>query len=136
MRGGFVVTLLGWLSPARGSRVSVYSCGVPRPRVSKNCVGGFPAWPATQPVKWTFTVKAGEEYVEKRALAKGKLACDADPWAEVFIGKRRLGTTPLAPISLTEGTYTLRLVNPDLKKEKIVTARVKPGQVTRLKEKL
>jgi hypothetical protein len=85
---------------------------------------------------WGFTVKPGEDHVEKRVLAKGKLTCDAEPRAEVFIGKRRLGTTPLAPVTLTEGTYQLRLVNPELKKEKTVSARIRAGQVTRLKEKL
>jgi len=81
-------------------------------------------------------VKAGEEHTENRVLGKGKLACDAAPWAEVYIGNRKLGTTPLAPVTLTEGTYTLKLVNPELKKSKTVSARVRAGQTTRVKETL
>jgi hypothetical protein len=88
--------------------------------------------------RMTFSVKveSGREKVEKRTLGKGQLACDAEPWADVYAGGRRLGTTPLAPVSMTEGTYTLRLANPQLKKEKTVKVQVRAGKVTRVKEKL
>ena len=42
----------------------------------------------------------------------GKLFVYCNPWAEVFIGEKKIGTTPLPePVSLPVGEYHIRLVN-------------------------
>ncbi|WP_224247431.1 serine/threonine-protein kinase [Hyalangium gracile] len=67
---------------------------------------------------------------------KGKIAADARPWADVYIGERKLGTTPLAPREVYEGSYTLRLVNSELGAIKAVKVVVEPGRTTVVREQL
>jgi hypothetical protein len=67
---------------------------------------------------------------------KGKLAADATPWADVYIGDRKLGTTPLAPREVYEGSYTLRLVNSELGAIKTLKVVVEAGKTTVVREKL
>jgi hypothetical protein len=67
---------------------------------------------------------------------KGKIAADARPWADVYIGERKLGTTPLAPREVYEGSYTLRLVNSELGAIKAVTVVVEAGRTTVVREQL
>ena len=43
----------------------------------------------------------------------GKLVVRTQPYSEVYIGERRLGTTPFADVELPPGTYTLTFRNPD-----------------------
>jgi len=45
----------------------------------------------------------------------GLLKIDTDPWSDIYLGKRRLGTTPLLGIRLPAGTHTLTAVNAELK---------------------
>jgi hypothetical protein len=35
------------------------------------------------------------------------------PWAEVFVGGKSMGTTPMKPIGLSEGAHTVRFVHPE-----------------------
>jgi serine/threonine-protein kinase len=70
------------------------------------------------------------------AFKKGKLAADVTPWADVYIGERKLGTTPLAPREVYEGSYTLRLVNSELGAIKAVKVVVAPGKTTVVREQL
>jgi serine/threonine-protein kinase len=65
---------------------------------------------------------------------KGKLAADATPWADVYIGDRKLGTTPLAPREVYEGSYTVRLVNSELGAIKTKKVVVEPGKTTVVRE--
>ncbi|WP_224363645.1 serine/threonine-protein kinase [Hyalangium versicolor] len=67
---------------------------------------------------------------------KGKIAADARPWADVYIGERKLGTTPLAPREVYEGSYTVRLVNSELGAIKAVKVVVEPGRTTVVREQL
>jgi hypothetical protein len=67
---------------------------------------------------------------------KGKLAADVKPWADVYVGARKLGTTPLAPRELYEGTYVVKLVNSELGAIKEVKVTVAPGATTVLREEL
>jgi eukaryotic-like serine/threonine-protein kinase len=67
---------------------------------------------------------------------KGKLAADATPWADVYIGNRKLGTTPLAPREVYEGSYTLRLVNSELGAIKTLKVVVAPGKTTVVRERM
>ncbi|HEX8818952.1 MAG TPA: serine/threonine-protein kinase [Archangium sp.] len=67
---------------------------------------------------------------------KGKIAADATPWADVYIGNRKLGTTPLAPREVYEGSYMLRLVNSELGAIKTVKVVVEPGKTTVVRERM
>ncbi len=79
----------------------------------------------------------GKEQTEASfAFRKGKIAADATPWADVYIGERKLGTTPLAPREVYEGSYTLRLVNSELGAIKTVKVVVAPGKTTVVREQL
>jgi hypothetical protein len=75
----------------------------------------------------------GKSAIEFR---KGKIAADAKPWADVYIGEKKLGTTPLAPREVYEGSYTLRLVNSELGAIKAVKVVVQPGKTTVVREQL
>lgn len=67
---------------------------------------------------------------------KGKVAADVTPWADVYLGDKKLGTTPLAPRELYEGTYTLRLVNSELGAIKTLRVVVLPKKTTVIRETL
>jgi serine/threonine-protein kinase len=67
---------------------------------------------------------------------KGKLAADVTPWADLYLGDRKLGTTPLAPRELYQGTYQVKLVNSEIGAIKEVTVQVEPGRTTVLRETL
>jgi serine/threonine-protein kinase len=60
--------------------------------------------------------------------ANGTLKLHIVPWAEVSLDGRPLGTTPLKPLSLPPGAYTVRLQNPSYRPlQKRVNVR--PGEV-------
>ena len=65
----------------------------------------------------------------------GKLRAKSSPWAEVYLGKRKLGITPL-DVTLPVGKHRLRFVNPESGKKKSRTVRIKPGEQTRLSVRL
>jgi serine/threonine-protein kinase len=67
---------------------------------------------------------------------KGKVAADVTPWADIYLGEKKLGTTPLAPRELYEGTYTLRLVNSELGAIKTLKVVVNPQKTTVIHETL
>ncbi len=48
---------------------------------------------------------------EEAEVGTGKLTFDTVPWTDVFLGGRKLGTTPLVEVELPSGTHQLRLVN-------------------------
>jgi serine/threonine-protein kinase len=58
------------------------------------------------------------------------------PWAEVYLGSRHLGTTPMRAIELPAGKHVLVLKNPQLKVERKVTVLVPRGGRATVKEDL
>jgi TonB family protein len=46
-------------------------------------------------------------------VTTGRLLIGPEPWAEVFIDGASYGQTPMPPIDLEEGAYTVRLTNPE-----------------------
>ncbi|MDX2008589.1 MAG: protein kinase [Myxococcaceae bacterium] len=80
----------------------------------------------------TARVSVGADGTTSKSLtfSQGKLAFDIQPWADVYLGSKKLGTTPFAPKSLYEGSYTLKLVNAELGALHNLTATVKPGETT------
>ena len=81
-------------------------------------------------------VRCDPTYATEIALAKGTLAVTVKPWADVFLGSAKLGTTPLPARSLYEGEYELKLVNPELGVIRSVKAVVRPGEKTLVRESL
>jgi serine/threonine-protein kinase len=64
--------------------------------------------------------KEGDEKPSKPVRGPtGKMTLIINPEAEVFLGKRSLGKTPLFNVSLPEGTHLLRIVGPDKKSRKL-----------------
>jgi hypothetical protein len=73
---------------------------------------------------------------KKVVFAKGKLVIDVQPWADVYLGAKKLGTTPFPPREFYEGTYTLKLVNAEIGALHNLTAIVQAGQTTLVKHDL
>jgi len=75
--------------------------------------------------------------VTKRVtMRKGQVVFDIKPWAHVFFQNKKLGTTPMPPLSLYEGTYNFKLVNSDLNVEKIFKVTIKADKLKKVSENL
>jgi serine/threonine-protein kinase len=55
------------------------------------------------------TVELVDGRFDYTAIGRGRLVIRAQPWAEVALGTKDLGTTPFEPVMLVAGTYTVRL---------------------------
>jgi serine/threonine-protein kinase len=55
------------------------------------------------------TVELIDGRLDYGAIGRGRLVVRAQPWAEVTVGAKELGTTPFEPVMLVAGTYTVRL---------------------------
>jgi hypothetical protein len=78
-------------------------------------------------------VGRGESRSETWSPSKGKVSVRAVPYAEVFLGERSLGLTPLAPLELWEGTHRFRFVNKDTGRTETREVEVEPGKDTLVK---
>jgi hypothetical protein len=67
------------------------------------------------------------------ASGPGKVDLRVIPWGEVFEGTKRLGLTPMAPVSLSAGAHVLTVVNSEMNKKKDVRVTVRPGQTVAVK---
>jgi hypothetical protein len=64
---------------------------------------------------------------------KGKIRLNAIPYATVFLEDgTRLGNTPLRDVPLATGSHRLRLVNSELKLERVIEVAIKEGEITTL----
>ncbi|MDP2341811.1 MAG: serine/threonine-protein kinase [Deltaproteobacteria bacterium] len=73
--------------------------------------------------------KPAEKPAEKADVdGVGFLTLDTVPWTTVFLGKRRLGDTPLIGVQVPAGTLELMLVNPEKNLREAYHAKVKPGE--------
>jgi hypothetical protein len=63
--------------------------------------------------------------------APGLVSVNASPWAEVWIGGRRIGETPLANVSVPAGSHEVIFRHPELgeKRQKISVAAGAPIRV-------
>jgi serine/threonine-protein kinase len=68
--------------------------------------------------------------VDDKALAgeMGTLSLDTVPWTVVYLGKKKLGETPLVKVPVPAGPLELTLVNPEENVREAYVANVKPGQ--------
>jgi eukaryotic-like serine/threonine-protein kinase len=78
----------------------------------------------------------GETLQRNVVFGKGQLVFDVRPWADVYMGGKKLGTTPMPPVSLYEGTYAIKLVNSELGIERVVQATVRAGKTKKVIEKM
>ncbi len=73
----------------------------------------------------------------KTAVSKtGRLRLNTVPWSEVFLGRRKLGMTPLLGVKLPAGTYTLRAVNENKNLSRTFKVTIQAGRTTSLKMSL
>jgi serine/threonine-protein kinase len=70
------------------------------------------------------------------ASTAGWLRLDSVPWAEVYLGKKKLGTTPIIDQRLPAGTHTLRLVNEARGLEQKISITIQAGKTTVHKARL
>lgn len=82
----------------------------------------------------TITLKEEEYTILSPALARlyGSLTINAIPWAEIYIAGESKGPTPLAGLRLPVGKYSVKLVNPELKSEKIVEVKIEPNETAKV----
>ncbi|MBI5042841.1 MAG: serine/threonine protein kinase [Nitrospirae bacterium] len=82
----------------------------------------------------TITLKE-EEYTTlspKLSRLYGSLTINAIPWAEIYIEGESKGTTPLAGLRLPVGRYSVKLVNQELKIEKMVDVKIEPNETAKV----
>ncbi len=65
--------------------------------------------------------------------AQGQLSLVTAPWSEVYLGTRRLGTTPIMGVSLPEGAHVLTLRNPEEHIETRYTVHIRAGEHARVR---
>jgi hypothetical protein len=82
------------------------------------------------------SIEAGHTHTEEWSPAKGTLTFRVIPYAEITLQHRSVGVTPLPPMSLWEGHYTLELVNPDNNRRVSREVDVQPGAETIVKADL
>ena len=66
----------------------------------------------------------------------GRVTFHVDPWAQVYADGKLLGTTPMAPVTMTAGTHTFDLTCPDTHRSKRVKVTVAADSTTRINETL
>ena len=66
------------------------------------------------------------------AIRPGRLNLMAIPEADVYFRGRKVGRTPLVEHSLPAGTHRLELRPVNRSPTRTVTARIRPGQTTRI----
>lgn len=76
------------------------------------------------------------ERLAARKAEPGKVVFKIRPWAEVFLGEKRLGMTPLPPVELPAGTHTLTLRNHELGVSRRVKVVVPSGREAVVQEDL
>jgi hypothetical protein len=66
-------------------------------------------------------------------LGKGTVLFVVLPFADVSVGKKPLGQTPLPPQEMYEGTYEVSFSNPSLQKTEVKQVKVTAGKETTVK---
>ncbi len=60
----------------------------------------------------------------------GKLTLKTTPWTTVYLGKKKLGDTPLINVSLPPGKHTLRLVSPETNTDNAIEIEIRSNETT------
>ncbi len=82
----------------------------------------------------TISLKEEEYTILSPKLSRlyGSLTINAIPWAEIYIEGESKGTTPLAGLRLPVGKYSVKLVNQELKIEKMVDVKIEPNETAKV----
>jgi hypothetical protein len=73
------------------------------------------------------------EKTERRDRQRyGTVDIYSEPWANIYLGKRKVGVAPQRGVKLPFGRHRLRLVNPVLKRSTWVTVTVPSGRPVRV----
>jgi serine/threonine protein kinase len=91
-----------------------------------------PSGSTRQPGKTSFRPASTRSPVSK-PVGRGTLAFRVRPFATVFINGKNQGQTPFDPVELPAGTYSVRFVNEDLKKNVTQTVELKAGETRVIK---
>jgi serine/threonine-protein kinase len=91
-----------------------------------------PSGPIRQPGK-TSVRPASTRSSTSKPVGRGTLAFRVRPFATVFINGKNQGQTPFDPVELPAGTYSVRFVNDDLKKNVTQTVELKAGETKVIK---
>jgi len=87
-----------------------------------------PARPAAKP-KHALVQRAPPKAKEKVApTGSGLLRINARPWATVTLDGKLLGNTPLIDVTVSAGTHTIRLENPQFGLSKTLKVRINPNE--------
>jgi serine/threonine protein kinase len=98
--------------PARAPLVVAATPGEPAPRTGSADAPAFTLLPPGAP--WSEALdEEREPIVGSEPQGQGRLSINTRPWSTVYLGKRALGTTPLADIPVPRGALTLKLVDRD-----------------------
>ncbi len=62
----------------------------------------------------------------------GRLLIGPEPWADVYVNGEAVGQTPMPPLELEEGAYTVRLSNPDYE-DQVSTVTITAGEDTSIR---
>ncbi len=86
---------------------------------------------------WTETVNLTEAgytrtVVPVEIILTGRLLIGPEPWANVFVNGESRGQTPMPPLELPEGTYTVRLTNPEYE-DQVSTVTIAAGEDTSIR---
>ncbi|MBI5508798.1 MAG: serine/threonine protein kinase [Deltaproteobacteria bacterium] len=81
-------------------------------------------------------LQPGEKTTRRVTLRKGKLALDVRPWAVVYLCGKKIGTTPVPPLSVYEGSCTLKLVNPEVGVTRELPVTIRTDERTNVIENL
>ena len=81
----------------------------------------------------TVDITAGTETRARVECKVGTVALQVKPWAKVYLGSELIGTTPVKPFELCEGTHELKLVNTEASREpKVTRVKVDAGKTAKL----
>jgi len=66
----------------------------------------------------------------KPTAKTGRLTINANPWADIYLKGKKIGTTPLTNHPLPEGMHKIVLKNPELNAQKEITVRIAADELT------
>ena len=86
--------------------------------------------PPVDPGATRLAVKPPPRKAKPVEAPQGKLTLKTTPWTMVYLGKKKLGDTPLLNVPLPAGKLTLRLVNPENNSENSIEVEIKSNETT------
>ncbi|MFT3840891.1 MAG: serine/threonine-protein kinase [Myxococcaceae bacterium] len=140
--GGFGVSRLNHVEPPPPAPQPVAAAPVepppppvatPEPPPAPPLVESTPApKPAPRPAAPVKTARKPAKVEVPAESGTGKLTFDTVPWTDVFLGSRKIGTTPLVEVELPAGPLKLRLVNPQAQIDRRYDVVIRANQVVTL----